>query len=117
NISAITMKRVLVCAGILAVASAGALRAQEKAAKPALMQPGLLNKLQPQLEQIFQFTFDGARLKSDRKGWGEPPTHGPKANINFAVNAPPIENIFNLMRNQAGGLQSSSMSLSNRHRE
>lgn len=101
----------------MAAGSASAQEAKPSVKTPALMHDGLLNKAGPQFEQIFQFTFDGAKLKLDRKGWGDAPKTPPKININSFNNGPPIENIFNQIRANAGRVQSSGMSVSNRHRE
>jgi len=102
---------VVVC---FVAASAGQ---ESKTAPSPLLQQGHLNKLRPQLEQIFQFTFDGAKIKLDRKGWGDPPKNGkPALNIN-SVNVSPIEAIFSHIRTQSGPLSHSSMSVSNRQRE
>jgi hypothetical protein len=96
-------------------ASAG--QETKSAGQSPLLQQGLLNKLRPQLEQIFVFAFDGPKLKLDRKGWGDAPKNGkPVLNIN-SVAGSPIETIFSYIRTQAGPLQHSSMSVSNRQRE
>src|SRR5438128_104888 len=102
---------------VIAVIAAAPLTAQET--KPAtqspLLQQGHLNKLRPQLEQIFQFVFDGPRLKHERRNWGTLPKNQPAA-VNFGA-VPPIENIFNQVRATSGPLSGSGMSVSNRHRE
>ncbi len=105
------MKLYVAIVATIALPSVGG--AQERS---SLGQEGHFNKLKPQLEQIFRFTFDGPRLKLERRGWGEP---APNANPNVAAfaNAPPIEKIFTQIRTSAGGLTHSSMSVSNRHRE
>jgi len=90
---------------------------QPSAKAPTLLQNGVLNKAAPQFEQIFQFTFDGPKLKLDRKGWGDAPKNPAKVAVNAFNNGPPIENIFNQIRSNAGMVNSSGMSISNRHRE
>lgn len=91
--------------------------AQNGAAKPALLQDGLLSRVKAPLEQIFQFSLDGAKLKLERKGWGEPPKNAGKGNaVVFSGNTLPIENIFRQIQSVAGA-GGSSMSISNRYRE
>ncbi|MCI0684786.1 MAG: hypothetical protein L0Y71_22035 [Gemmataceae bacterium] len=97
--------------------SASAQEAKRAAKAPALLDRGVLNKAAPQFEQIFQFTFDGPRLKLDRRSWGDPPKKPPKLVINSFNSGPPIESIFNQIRADAGRVNSSGMSVSNRHRE
>src|SRR5262249_33413543 len=110
NFFAVTaMKHLLV---ILVVAITNALvLGQEKSGQPALAQNGVLNKAQAQFEQIFQFAFDGAKIKLDRSGWGDapktPPAKAPARAVAVMANAPPIEQIFNDIRANAGQVTSS----------
>lgn len=111
------MKVALSLLALVVVVAASAGQETKTAPPSPLLQQGHLNKLRPQLEQIFQFAFDGAKIKLDRKGWGDPPKNGkPALNIN-SVNVSPIESIFSHIRTQSGQLTHSSMSVSNRQRE
>lgn len=100
---------------------AGPALAQEKSpAASSLLQEGSLNKTHKQLEQVFTFTFDGPRLKIDRRAWGEDPKEkkvAPNPAFGFNNVAPPIEQIFNQLRSAAGGLGGSSMTISQNDRE
>ncbi len=98
------------------VASVTAL-AQQKSAQPPLAQNGVLNKAQPQFEQIFQFAFDGAKIKLDRSSWGEAPKTPAKPAIGVVANAPPIELFFNQIRTNSGQITSSGGSYSTRYRD
>lgn len=109
-------RQIAVLLALLVVA--GLAPAQEvtpPAKTPLLLQNGVLNKAAPQFEQIFQFTFDGPKLKIDRTGWGE--ANRGKILANAIHPGPPIETIFNQIRTNAGQVNSSGMSVSNRHRE
>src|SRR5688500_2401256 len=102
---------------VVVAALCSRLAAQQKDHKPALLQDGLLSRVKAPLEQIFQFTLDGAKLKLERKGWGEPPKNAGKGNaVVFSGNTLPIENIFRQIQ-AAAGAGGSSMSISNRYRE
>jgi hypothetical protein len=94
------------------IAVAAAAQQRDPPAKSSLQSQGMLNKLQPHLEQIFQFTFDGPRLKLERKSWGETPKVRP------GVNQPAtIESIFNQLRSSAGVIRSMGIHASDRYRE
>jgi hypothetical protein len=92
----------IVAALVVALCCTSSAAAQDKPPRTPLLQDGVLQKLNVQLEQIFQFTLDGPRLKLDRKRWGA---------------APPIEQIFNQMRAIAGFGGSSTTSAGSRYRE
>jgi hypothetical protein len=90
--------------------------AQEKPLQTPLLQDGVLQKLHAQLEQIFQFTLDGPRLKLDRRRWADAPKEPPKVNV-VASGATPIEQIFSQIRATVGFGGSSTMSAGSRYRE
>src|SRR5688572_432800 len=109
------MIRALLGAWAWTVAAVACAQAQPKAGS-ALGRDGILNKAQPQLEQIFQFTFDGGKLKFDRNSWGEAPKPAVKT-TSVIANAPPIELLFNQIRTNAGQVSSSGGSYSTRYRD
>lgn len=82
-------------------------------AQTPLTADGQFNKIAGPLEQVFQFTLDGARLKVDRPKWG---AVVPNANPNVFNNNHPLEKIFNQIRTTSG-VFSSSMSVGNNERE
>jgi hypothetical protein len=84
--------------------------------RPALLQEGVLTRIKGPLEQIFQFSLDGVKLKLDRKAWSESPKNAVKGPVVFASNASPIENIFRQIQAVAGA-GGSSTTMSNRYRE
>ena len=114
--AAIVMSPLIICMA-LGVHANGAALAQEKSAPPPLAQNGVLNKAQPQFEQIFQFAFDGAKIKLERSGWGDVPKTPAKPAVGVMANAPPIELIFNQIRTNAGQVTSSGGSYSTRYRD
>jgi len=102
---------------MLAVALGAPLGAQEKTGIHPLARTGVLNNAQTQFEQIFQFVFDGAKIKLERGGWGEAPKTAAKPAPGVMAGASPIEQIFNQIRSNAGQVTSAGSTSSTRYRE
>src|SRR5262249_53493727 len=69
--------------------------------KSPLLEKGDLQQVQGLLEPVFRFTFDGPRLKVDRKSWESVPLPG--ARVGGLEQAHPLEGILWQIQSATGG--------------